>query len=74
MIRRVSIYHIQHDVQKKVEILSTYVYKVHEVSILAVDHLAEVLIARYSHLTLAIWHNNRPVVLIEEYFPTRRPR
>ena len=45
---------------------TTYIYEVDEVGILRVYHIGEVFSAGDAHFSLAIRHDNGPVVLIKE--------
>lgn len=52
--------------------LNTFIYKVYEVLIVAVEQRSKVLVVGQSYLALAVGYQNRLVVIVEEHLPSRR--
>ena len=51
--------------------LCTYVDEVDKVCVLRIDQVRQALGAGHAHLPLAVGHDDRPVVVIEEHFSAR---
>ncbi len=69
---RVSTFHSMHFWKRL--LVRTYVYKIYEIAVLAIEHLRQRLAPRYPDLAPCIWFNLRLIIGIKENFPSARSR